>query len=81
MNVVYGIGALGNANVFHNGQRFVFSDRNLALYSCFCCPKVRGCGRSTAADDDVDEDEEEDEDEAEEGDDDYEESLPACDHS
>jgi len=23
-----GIGALGNANVFHNGQRFVFSDLN-----------------------------------------------------
>ena len=28
INIVYGIGALGNANVFHNGQRFVFSDLN-----------------------------------------------------
>ena len=28
VNIVYGIGALGNANVFHNGQRFVFSDLN-----------------------------------------------------
>ena len=28
INIVYGIGALGNANIFHNGQRFVFSDLN-----------------------------------------------------
>jgi hypothetical protein len=28
INIVYGIGALDNANVFHNGQRFVFSDLN-----------------------------------------------------
>src|SRR3954469_24911620 len=28
VNIIYGIGALGNANVFHNGQRFVFSDLN-----------------------------------------------------
>jgi hypothetical protein len=28
LNIVYGIGALGNANVFHDGQRFVFSDLN-----------------------------------------------------
>jgi hypothetical protein len=28
INIIYGIGALGNANIFHNGQRFVFSDLN-----------------------------------------------------
>src|SRR4029450_5697029 len=28
VNIVYGIGALDNANVFRNGQRFVFSDLN-----------------------------------------------------
>ena len=28
INIVYGIGALGNANILHNGQRFVFSDLN-----------------------------------------------------
>ena len=28
INIVYGIGALGNANIFHNGQRFVFSNLN-----------------------------------------------------
>jgi hypothetical protein len=28
INIVYGIGALGNANVFHNGQRFVFTNLN-----------------------------------------------------
>jgi hypothetical protein len=28
VNIIYGIGALSNANVFHNGQRFVFSDLN-----------------------------------------------------
>ena len=28
LNIIYGIGALSNANIFHNGQRFVFSDLN-----------------------------------------------------
>jgi hypothetical protein len=28
LNVIYGIGALSNANIFDNGQRFVFSDLN-----------------------------------------------------
>ena len=28
INIIYGIGALGNANIFHNGQRFVLSDLN-----------------------------------------------------
>ena len=28
INIIYGIGALGNANIFHGGQRFVFSDLN-----------------------------------------------------
>jgi hypothetical protein len=28
INIIYGIGALGNANIFHNGQRFVFSNLN-----------------------------------------------------
>jgi hypothetical protein len=28
LNIVYGIGALGNANIFHNGQRFVFTNLN-----------------------------------------------------
>ena len=28
LNIIYGIGALDNANIFRNGQRFVFSDLN-----------------------------------------------------
>ena len=28
VNIVYGIGALGDANIFHGGQRFVFSNLN-----------------------------------------------------
>ena len=28
INIIYGIGALGNANIFHNGQRFVFTNLN-----------------------------------------------------
>ena len=28
VNIIYGIGALGDANIFHNGQRFVFSNLN-----------------------------------------------------
>ncbi len=28
VNIIYGIGALDNANIFRNGQRFVFSDLN-----------------------------------------------------
>ena len=28
LNIIYGIGALGDANIFHNGQRYVFSNLN-----------------------------------------------------
>ncbi len=28
LNVIYGIGALSDANIFHNGQRYVFSNLN-----------------------------------------------------
>jgi hypothetical protein len=28
LNVIYGVGALGNANIFHNGQRFIFTNLN-----------------------------------------------------
>ena len=28
LNIIYGIGALGNANIFHNGQRYIFSNLN-----------------------------------------------------
>src|SRR3954451_17234533 len=28
LNIIYGIGALGNANIFHNGQRFIFTNLN-----------------------------------------------------
>ncbi len=28
LNIIYGIGALSNANIFHNGQRYVFSNLN-----------------------------------------------------
>ena len=28
VNIIYGIGALGDANIFHGGQRFVFSNLN-----------------------------------------------------
>ena len=28
LNIIYGIGALDNANIFHNGQRYIFSDLN-----------------------------------------------------
>jgi hypothetical protein len=28
VNIIYGIGALGDANIFANGQRFVFSNLN-----------------------------------------------------
>jgi hypothetical protein len=28
VNIIYGIGALGDANIFHNGQRFVFTNLN-----------------------------------------------------
>ena len=28
LNIIYGIGALGDANIFHNGQRYVFTNLN-----------------------------------------------------
>ena len=28
INIIYGIGALGDANIFHNGQRYVFTNLN-----------------------------------------------------
>ena len=28
VNIVYGIGALDDANIFHNGQRFIFTNLN-----------------------------------------------------
>ena len=28
VNIIYGIGALGDANIFHGGQRFVFTNLN-----------------------------------------------------
>ena len=28
LNIIYGIGALSNANIFHNGERYVFSNLN-----------------------------------------------------
>ena len=28
LNIIYGIGALSDANIFHNGQRYVFSNLN-----------------------------------------------------
>jgi hypothetical protein len=28
VNIIYGIGALSDANIFHNGQRYVFTDLN-----------------------------------------------------
>jgi hypothetical protein len=28
LNIIYGIGALSNANIFHNGQRYVFTNLN-----------------------------------------------------
>jgi hypothetical protein len=28
VNIIYGIGALDNANIFHGGQRYIFSDLN-----------------------------------------------------
>ena len=28
LNIIYGIGALGNANIFHNGTRFIFTNLN-----------------------------------------------------
>ena len=28
LNIIYGIGALGDANIFHNGQRYVFCNLN-----------------------------------------------------
>ena len=28
LNIMYGIGALSNANIFHNGQRYIFTNLN-----------------------------------------------------
>jgi hypothetical protein len=28
LNIIYGIGALSNANIFHNGQRYIFTNLN-----------------------------------------------------
>jgi hypothetical protein len=28
LNIIYGIGALSNANIFHNGDRYVFTNLN-----------------------------------------------------
>ena len=28
LNIIYGIGALSNANIFHNGERYVFTNLN-----------------------------------------------------
>ena len=57
VNIIYGIGALGDANIFHNGQRFVFTNLNamgwilivLGLFELFGGFSLSMAARSVAA--------------------------------